>query len=230
MTREVRCILPVFAWSRRYSPCGDPWNAVWRQKKGAAEKGLKRLAGCIDRGLDCVADELPVIRGHVEVVRSVAETLDPTQGDCESRRARFNELHGTWQASPDPVRQQMAKVLLSFEQGLFSGGDVAGLPQDNLDLERWFRNPKAHERRIHGHRHAGVRIVLEGPSLIHALDLHQRHPEPLTATDLLPFRDATPHVSQLQSLQRRSLMRRARSTKKRPILLAELESRYQDSP
>jgi len=176
-----------------------------------------------------VAEELPLIRGHVEVVRSIAATLDPTQGNCEFRRARFSELHDTCQASTDPVRQQMAKVLLSFEQGLFSGGDGAGLPQDNLDLERWFRNPKGHERRIHGHRHAGVRIVLEGPSMIHALDLHQRHPEPLTSTDLLPFRDATPHISQLQSLQRRSLMRRARSTKKRPRLLAELESRYKDS-
>ncbi len=190
---------------------------------------MKRLAGCIDRGLDCVADELAVIRGHVEVVRSVAETLDPTQGDCASRRTRFNELHLACQASADPVRQQMAKVLLSFERGLFSGGDVTGLPQDNLDLERWFRNPKGHERRIHGHRHAGVRIVLEGPSMIHALDIHQRHPEPLTARDLLAFRAATPHVSQLQSLERRSLMRRARSTKKRPRLLADLESRYKDS-
>ena len=176
-----------------------------------------------------MADELPVIRGHVEVVRSIAATLDPTLGDCEFRRARFSELQSTCQASTDPVRQQMAKVLLSFEPGLFSGGDIAGLPQDNLDLERWFRNPKGHERRIHGHRHAGVRIVLEGPSLIHALDLHQRHPEPLSSADLLPFRDAIPHVSQLQSLQRRSLMRRARSTKKRPRLLAQLESRYKDS-
>ena len=25
--------------------------------------------------------------------------------------------------------------------------------RDNLDLERWFRLPKSHERRIHGHRH-----------------------------------------------------------------------------
>ena len=206
-----------------------PWNVALRQKRGAAEKALKRLAGCIDRGLECVAEELPVIRGHVEVVRSIAATLDPAQGDCESRRVRFSELHSTCQASTDLVRQQMAKVLLSFEPGLFSGGDEAGLPQDNLDLERWFRKPKGHERRIHGYRHAGVRIVLEGRSMIHALDLHQRHPEPLTSTDLLPFRDATPYISQLQSLQRRSLMRRARSTKKRPRLLAENESRYKDS-
>ena len=170
-----------------------------------------------------------MIRGQVEVVRSIAATLDPAQGDCESRRVRFSDLHRTCQASTDEVRKQMAKVLLSFEPGLFSGGDIAGLPQDNLDLERWFRNPKNHERRIHGHRHAGVRIVLEGPSMIHALDLHQRHPEPLTCRDLLAFRDATPHISQLQSLHRRSLMRRARSTKKRPRLLEELESRYKDS-
>ena len=66
--------------------------------------------------------------------------------------------------------------------------------------------------------------------MIHALDLHERHPEPLTATDLLAFRDATPHISQLQSLHRRSLMRRARSTKKRPRLLAELESRTETRP
>lgn len=190
---------------------------------------MKRLAGSIDRGLDCVADELPVIRGHVEVVRAIAATLDPEQGSCTSRRARFQELHQTCQAHSDPVRQQMAKVLLSFEPGLFSGGDAADLHQDNLDLERWFRNPKGHERGIHGHRHAGVRIVLEGPSLIHALDLHLRHPDPLTATDLLPFHQATPHASQLQSLQRRRLMRRARCTQKRPPLLAELESRYKDS-
>ena len=43
------------------------------------------------------------------------------QGDCESRRVRFSELHGTCQAGTDLVRQQMAKVLPSFEPGLFSG-------------------------------------------------------------------------------------------------------------
>src|SRR4029453_9552291 len=37
-------------------------------------------------------------------------------------------------------------------------GEDGDLPQDNLDLERWFRQPKGHERRIHGHRHVGVRL------------------------------------------------------------------------
>ena len=187
------------------------------------------MAGCIDRGLEAVAADLPEIQGQVAAVRSIAATLDPAQGDCASRQERFTVLREQLQTSDDSVCRQMAKVLASFQPGLFAGGDVAGLPQDNLDLERWFRNPKGHERRIHGHRHAGVRIVLEGATLIHALDVHQRHPEPLTAADLLPHRHATPPASQILALARRRLMRRARSSKKRPLLLAELEARYQNS-
>jgi len=60
----------------------------------------------------------------------------------------------------------------SFVPGLFVGHEAAELPQDNLDLERWFKQPKGHERRMHGHRHAGVRIVQEGPTLLLALDAH----------------------------------------------------------
>jgi len=190
---------------------------------------LKRLAGCIDRGLETVAVELPVIQGHVEVIRSIAETLDPQHGDCVSREARFTVLRDQLQNSSDTVRQQMAKVLTSFQPGLFAGGDAADMPQDNLDLERWFRNPKGHERRIHGHHHAGVRIVLEGATLIHALDAHLRHPEPLTAADLLPYRHASPPPCQLQALARRKVMRHARSAQQRPQLLAELETRYKNS-
>ena len=70
----------------------------------------------------------------------------------------------------------MAKVMLSFVAGLFVGAGKFEEIKDNLDLERWFRLPKSHERRIHGHRHAGVRIVLEGPTLVHALDAHARIP------------------------------------------------------
>lgn len=176
-----------------------------------------------------MAADLPVIQGHVEVVRSIADTLDPAQGNSTARETQFTVLRDQLQASADSVRRQMGKVLASFQPGLFAGGDAANLPQDNLDLERWFRNPKSHERRIHGHRHAGVRIVLEGPTLIHALDLHLRHPEPLSSDDLLPYRHATPPASQTQALARRRLMRRARSRKKLPKLLAELEDRFKTS-
>jgi hypothetical protein len=117
----------------------------------------------------------------------------------------------------------------SFEPGLFAGGDDSDLPVDNLDLERAFRLPKGHERRIHGHAHAGVRIVQRGPSLMLVLDAHRRHPEPFQADDLEPWRTAEVPVSQLECQRRRGIMRRARSPKKRPLLLAELERRYRDA-
>ena len=102
--------------------------------------------------------------------------------------------------------------------------------RDNLDLERWFRLPKSHERRIHGHRHAGVRIVQDGPTLVHALDAHVSHPELFTVDDFLPYRAARPPTSQIEAVSRRKIMRKARSKKNRPILLAELERRYRESP
>jgi len=114
----------------------------------------------------------------------------------------------------------------SFEPGLFVGGDDPGLPQDNLDLERWFRQPKGHERRIHGHRHAGVRIVQEGPTLLLALDAHLTHPEPFAVEDLRPYSKAQPPGHQVESIHRRKVMRKARSKKKRGPMLAELERRY----
>jgi hypothetical protein len=124
----------------------------------------------------------------------------------------------------------MAKVMTSFAPGLFVGEGLFADIQDNLDLERWFRLPKSHERRIHGHRHAGIRIVLEGPTLVHALDAHAAHPEPFTADDLLPYRTAKEPRCQTEALHRRKTMRKARSKQKRPILLADLERRYRDAP
>ena len=90
--------------------------------------------------------------------------------------------------------------------------------------------PKGHERRIHGHRHAGIRIVLEGPTLVHALDAHAAHPEPFTVDDLLPYWGARAPQCQEQALNRRRIMRKARSKKKRPLLLADLERRYREAP
>lgn len=112
-----------------------------------------------------------------------------------------------------------------FAPGLFAGGDDT-LPSDNLDLERWFRLPKRHERRIHGHAHAGVRIVYEGPTLLPTLDAHRRHPEPFTADEQAPSRHAAVPACQRDAESRRKIMRRARSRKQRPILLADLERRY----
>jgi len=130
----------------------------------------------------------------------------------------------------DPIHVHMAKVMISFLPGLFVGGAKFEEIRDNLDLERWFRLPKSHERRIHGHRHAGVRIVQDGPTLVLALDAHSAHPSPFTADELLPYRTARVPPCQREALTRRKIMRKARSKKKRPILLAELERRYRETP
>src|SRR5947199_10653122 len=104
----------------------------------------------------------------------------------------------------------MAEVMLSFLAGLFAGGaGFAGI-RDDLDLERWFRLPKSHERRIHGHRHAGIRLVLEGPTLVHALDAHAAHPGLFTVDDLLPYRAAREPPCQTDARNRRTIMRTAR--------------------
>ena len=98
--------------------------------------------------------------------------------------------------------------MISFLAGLFVGEGTFEEIKDDLDLERWFRVPKSHERRIHGHRHAGVRIVQEGPTLVHALDAHIAHPEPFTVTDLLPYRTAREPPSQREAMDRRKIMRK----------------------
>lgn len=161
-------------------------------------------------------------------MQAIADTLEPSQGTTADRQQRFTTLRERLAAHPDAIRRHMAKVMLSFEPGLFAGDDES-LPRDNLDLERWFRNPKGHARRIHGRRHAGASLVREGPSLAFALDAHLRHPEPFTVSDLLPYRKATPPLSEQASQARHKTMRKARSKDKRPILLAELEARYLNS-
>jgi hypothetical protein len=168
------------------------------------------------------------VRGNVIELRLVYSTLDPAVGSASARRAHFDMLMLAFRSRPSPLHNHMAGVMDRFAPGLFVDGDDATLPQDNLDLERWFRLPKGHERRIHGHAHAGVRIVYGGPTLLPTLDAHRRHPDPFTAEELIPSRHATAPPCQCDAESRRKVMRRARSRKNRPILLAGLESRYND--
>src|SRR5262249_46939054 len=129
-----------------------------------------------------------------------------------------------------PVHQPFAKMMSSFAPGLFIGGEAADIPADNVDLERWFKGPKGHERRIHGHRHAGVRIVQQGPTLMLALDAHGHHDSRLTVGELAPYGHARVPESQQQDVERGKIMRQARSRKKRSVLLADLERRYCNAP
>ena len=156
----------------------------------------------------------------------MAATLEPGTEECTERQERFEALIDQFEQTEDPIRHSMATVMLSFLAGLFVGEEAYEGIRDNLDLERWFRLPKSHERRIHGHRHAGVRIVQEGPTLVLVLDAHHAHPAPFTAKDLLPYRSAQEPECQRQAMDRRKVMRKARSKKKRKELLADLERRY----
>jgi hypothetical protein len=185
------------------------------------------LAACIDKGLDLVKPQQETIRCHVETIQEVAATLDPTAKTSARRQSDFDAILARLDGDSDPIHGQMAGLMQSFRAGLSAGGEIVDQVHDNLDLERWFRLPKGHERRIHGHRHAGVRIVQEGPTLVHALDAHHTHPEPFGVDDLLPYRWARAPACQCQAIHRRKVMRKARSKTKRPKLLAELERRYQ---
>jgi hypothetical protein len=166
------------------------------------------------------------VAGYVATIREVDGTLDPTNGRCAKRKRLYGALEHRLLNDEDSIRQQMGRVMASFKVGLFAGGGRGDWPRDNLDLERWFRLPKGHERRIHGRCHAGVRIVQEGATMMLALDAHRHHPQPFTEEELRPYRDAEVPDSQKEVLHRRKVMRAARSTKKRAVLLRNLEKRY----
>ena len=163
-------------------------------------------------------------------MKRMEATLDPTKGSVEQRKRRFHQLKRRLKKSGDEVRIQMAVVMVAFSAGLFAGPEVDQEIRDNLDLERWFRLPKGHQRRIHGRKHAGVRLVQEGATLLPTLDAHKDREEPFKPEELLDYKDATPPRQEQEAMHRRKVMRRARSKKQRPILLAELERRYRDAP
>jgi len=191
---------------------------------------LKRLAGCMDRGLEGAREALTQVGHYVQDLRAVEGILKPNdEATGEERKAQFVSLWQEWEASVDPMHQQFAKVMSSFEPGLFVGGEVADFPEDNLDLERWFKRPKGHERRIHGRRHAGVRLVQQGPTLMLALDAHVHHNGPFTVDDLAPYHHSRVPASQQEAIERGQIMRKARSRKTRHVLLADLEKQYLNS-
>jgi hypothetical protein len=168
---------------------------------------------------------------YAQDLPAVDATLRPSDVvTAKERQAQFLSLQEAWQSSLEPVHQHFAKMMSSFEPGVFVGSEAADFPTDNLDLERWFKGPKGHERRIHGHRHAGVRIVRQGPTLMLALDAHVHHEEPFTVDDLTPYRRADVPQSQQEAVERGKIMRKARSRKKRLELLEGLEKRYLNAP
>jgi hypothetical protein len=163
--------------------------------------------------LDEVRAEQETIRDYVKDIEKVAATLEPGEADCADRQEKFEKLIDQFERTEDPIRQCMSTMTISLLAGLFVGAGRFEQIKDNLDLERWFRLHKSHERRIHGHRHAGIRIVLEEPTLVHALDAHVAHLESFTVEDLVPYRTAQEPKCQKEALNRRKIMRKARSKK-----------------
>ncbi len=184
-------------------------------KVGPAFDLLKRLKGFIDRGVADQQESFTRVREYTGQVRQVMDLLTDEDGPpLTERESQFAAKIEAFQCfADDVVYVHFAKVMTSFQPGLFAGADMTSHPRDNLDLERWFRSPKSHERRVHGHRHAGVRIVRDGPTLAPTLDAHASHPGVFTHEDLFPFRMASPPPSQLASQQRHSIMRKSRSKK-----------------
>lgn len=191
---------------------------------------MKRLAGGIDRGLEVAHAALTQVRHSVQDLRAVDGILKPNdEATGEEREAQCVALWQEWEASVEPMHQQVAKGMSRFEPGLFVGGEVADFPADNVDLERWFKRPKGHERRMHGRRPAGVRLVQQGPTLMLALDAHVHHHGPFTVDDLEPSRHSRVPASQQEAIERGQIMRKARSRKTRHVLLADLEKQYLNS-
>jgi hypothetical protein len=185
-------------------------------KPGPAHGQLGRLAGFIDQGMAGVDSQQRQVREQVEAITKVAKTLDAEAGSLSQRRKGYQCLVGQYRSQGGEFYGRLAKVMKGWRAGLLlavRGKGGADAPSDNLELERWFRQPKGHERRIHGRRVAGVRIVQEGPALLLALDAHQDHPEPFTAQELLPYRHAKEPPDQTEAIQRRKVMRKARSPK-----------------
>jgi len=174
---------------------------------------LKRLDGCIQRGLSIYNQEKAQIAAYVNNIKKVFETVNPANGLRAKRQTQFRQLTVQFATDADPITTDMSAIMKSFEVGLFVGSDDGDIPGDNLDLERWFKTPKGHERRIHGHQHVGIRMVCEGPTLLPALDAHFSQTAPFTYQDLLPYVKAEAPESQRRSLERHRIMKKARSKK-----------------
>jgi len=183
-------------------------------KKGIICEQLNKLKNCIENGLGIYNDDKPYILQCLEEINKIQDTINPKTGPWQQRILTFRKMVFRLRCSNDPIKMKMSKVMRSFFRGLFVGGDNLEMPDDNLDLERWFKTPKGHERRINGHSHAGTRIVYEGPTLMPTLDVHRRMDKPFTVDDLLPYAHVRIPSTQEAAMLRHRAMKCGNSKKK----------------
>ena len=207
-----------------------------RQKGGPAEGLLSALRDCIARGLDATSEDRAQVASEMALVSAVAATVDAAGDDYDERLAHFDKLLEAHAASGTDVGRRLAKRMANWKPGLFVGDGAAErlvdrtgrpyLPEDNYGIERSFRLPKGHARHVHGRAHAGVARVQRGATRLPTLDAHVIHSAPFTHDDLRPFLGALEPAPQADARRRSHVMRRARSMKKRPQLLTQLQERY----
>lgn len=177
---------------------------------------LTRLHACIQRGLARYAEDFCRIATGMGTLLIVWTLLHPHTGTRHTHRIEFQQMAQLATQHPEPLMQHIGKLMQSFEEGLFCGDETLDIPEDNLELERWFKGPKGHERRIHGRQHVGVRLVIEAPTFLPAFDAHLSRTTPFTVQELLPYVTAPVPESQQQAVIRHQFMRKARSKKNEP--------------
>jgi hypothetical protein len=83
---------------------------------------LKRLAGCLDRGLTVAREAVEHVGLYAQDLQAVDGLLRPRDAASgEAREARFVSLQPAWQSSTDPVQQHFATMMSSFEPGVCVG-------------------------------------------------------------------------------------------------------------
>ncbi|MBF0234813.1 MAG: hypothetical protein HQK65_17510 [Desulfamplus sp.] len=176
----------------------------------------------IQQGLIIYEQDKAEIVKYTKMVDEVMTTLNPSIGTVTQRVEQFTDIQHQLQklSAKDPLAKQMMQIMQSFGSGVFVGSDDLEIPGDNLDLERWFKKPKGHERRIHGRKHTGLRLVYEGPTLLLALDAHLYQEKPFTSLELLPYVEVEIPDSQRKSVERNRIMKKASSKKKETLYLA----------
>ncbi len=111
---------------------------------------LQRLHGYIQRGLDRYDEDRIRIARPLGAVLVAWRLLHPKDGRRQPCRPMFHRFAEHFQDADEPSIHHIGATMLSFEDGLFSGGDDLDLPDDNLDLERWIKGPKAGQSRYIG--------------------------------------------------------------------------------
>lgn len=180
---------------------------------------LNCLNNSIKRGLLIYDQQKAEIEKYTKMVTKVMKTITPTTSTVTQRVEQFIKIQNRLRnaSRKNEIEKHMMLIMQSFGRGLFVGSDDSEIPDDNLDLERWFKKPKGHERRIHGRKHTGIRLVYEGPTLLLALDAHLSREKPFSYSELLPYVEVEVPDSQRKSVERNRIMRKASSKKKESL-------------